>query len=197
MGIFKDSAKSLDDFRTLATTGLLIAMAIALRAAAIQLTPDVRITFQFLPICVIAMLYGPVVSMMGALATDLIGFMFNATGFPYSIQLGVSVAIGGLIYGIFLYRKNTSEYICLYGAIARIAVVLICNIALNSYFMFTLFTNPQVDVFTADGFPIFITTSMPRIAKSLIMLPIDIALICIVLPIAYKAYQRFFGGKRK
>ena len=59
--LFYESFKSLKDIRTLTTTGILIALSLAIGFFSIDVTPDLRINFAFLAICTIGMLYGPVV----------------------------------------------------------------------------------------------------------------------------------------
>jgi hypothetical protein len=44
--MFYDSFKSLKDLRTLTTTGILIALAFAIRSFSIEVTPDLRIGFD-------------------------------------------------------------------------------------------------------------------------------------------------------
>ena len=48
--MFYDSFKSLKDLRTLTTTGILIALAFAIRSFSIEVTPDLRIGFTFLAV---------------------------------------------------------------------------------------------------------------------------------------------------
>lgn len=188
--LFKRSAASLSDIRTLTVTGILLAAAVAIRSLAIQVTPDLRITFAFLPMCIIAMLYGPVVSATATFALDLIGFLIdNKSARGYSPQLALVVMIAGVIYGCFLYRKEISITLIV---IARTAVVLICNVCLNSYFVYSLYVNKEFSLFDPNGYNAFGVWILPRIIKNGIQLPIDLVLMCIVLPAAMIAYKRVF-----
>ncbi len=45
--LFKESAKELKSIRTLTTAGVLMALAIVLRATSVQITPEVRISFAY------------------------------------------------------------------------------------------------------------------------------------------------------
>ena len=144
--LFIDSAKSLKNLRTLATTGMLLAMAIAIRSLAIQVTPDLRIVFTCIPISLIGLLYGPVVCGMSTFALDLIGFLIdNKSARGYSIELAMVVILSGIIYGIFLYKHTIKPQWSdlLRVALARFSVIFICNICLNSYFLYTLYINPD------------------------------------------------------
>ena len=127
--MFKRSAESLKNLRTITTTGILLAMAVAIRSLAIHNTHDHRIIFTFVPLCVIAMLYGPVVSGMSAVALDIIGYIIDNRGARgYSPQLAAVVLLTGIIYGCFLYRDKISLVMIM---LARGITVILCNICLN------------------------------------------------------------------
>ncbi len=188
--LFKRSAASLSELRTLTVTGILLAAAVAIRTLAIQVTPDLRITFAFLPICIIAMLYGPVVCATANFALDLIGYLIdNKSARGYSPQLSLVVILAGILYGIFLYRKEISV---VFIAIARTAVVLICNVCLNSLIIYSLYVNKEFSLFDSSGYKAFGVWMIPRLIKNGIQLPIDIVLMCLVIPAAYVAYKRVF-----
>ncbi|MGN0688881.1 MAG: folate family ECF transporter S component [Oscillospiraceae bacterium] len=196
--MFKRSAESLKDIRTITTTGILLAMAVAIRSLAIHITPDLRIIFTFVPLCVIAMLYGPVICGMSALALDIIGYVIDNRGARgYSPQLALVIVLMGVIYGCFLYREKISFLMII---LARGIVVLVCNICLNSYFIYSLYINKNFSIFTADkgAWDLFITwlwTSF-RLPKNLAELPLDFAILIIVLPAALTAYNRVTKRKR-
>ncbi len=195
--LFTDSAKSLKELRTLTTTGMLLALAVAIRSLAIQITLDIRIVFTFLPICVIAMLYGPVVCGISTTALDLIGFIIdNKSARGYSWELAMIVLLSGVFYGIFLYKKDISKIdfkSILSILLARGSVIVICNIILNSYFLYHLYINKDFSVVTlfeaSDVRTAFLTWWTPRITKNLVQFPIDAVLLTIVLPAANTAYK--------
>ncbi len=193
--LFADSAKSLKNLRTVATTGMLLAMAVAIRSLAIQVTPDLRIVFTCIPISLIGLLYGPVVCGMSTFALDLIGFLIdNKSARGYSIELALVVILSGVLYGIFLYkhtiRPQWSDILRV--AASRFSVILICNICLNSYFLYTLYVNPDFSLLGAtdamrSSFAVWLT---PRVVKNLGQFPIDVLLLSLVIPAAQAAYCR-------
>ena len=193
--LFTDSAKSLKDLRTVATAGMLLAMAVAIRSLGIQVTPDLRIVFT----CV------PVVCGMSTFALDLIGFLIdNKTARGYSPELAAVVILSGIIYGIFLYKRTIkpqwSDLVRV--ALARLCVIVFCNICLNSYFLYTLYINPDFSLFGAtaemrDAFAVWIS---PRVIKNLGQFPIDFVLLATVIPAAQAAYTKVraqFSGNAK
>jgi len=197
--MFKRSAESLKELRTITTTGILLAMAVAIRSLAIHITPDLRIIFTFVPLCVIAMLYGPVVSGMSAVALDIIGYIIDNRGARgYSPQLAAVVLLTGVIYGCFLYRDKISLVIII---LTRGIAVILCNICLNSYFLYSLYINKDFSVFTADNkdwdlFMTWLWTSF-RLPKNLAELPLDFIILIIVLPAALTAYNRVTKNNKK
>ncbi len=84
-GVFSDSAKELKKTKTIATTALLIAINITLDLLNIrvQLTPEIRIGFGFLCNAAVGFLFGPVVAMLGGVATDVMGYLVNTGGGAY------------------------------------------------------------------------------------------------------------------
>ncbi|MBP0959569.1 MAG: ECF transporter S component [Oscillospiraceae bacterium] len=197
--MFKRSAESLKELRTITTTGILLAMAVAIRSLAIHITPDLRIIFTFVPLCVIAMLYGPVVSGMSAVALDIIGYIIDNRGARgYSPQLAAVVLLTGVIYGCFLYRDKISLVMII---LARGIAVILCNICLNSYFLYSLYINKDFSIFTADkgAWDMFMTwlwTSF-RLPKNLAELPLDFIILIVVLPAALTAYNRVTKNTKK
>lgn len=203
--LFTDSAKSLKDLRTIATAGMLLAMAVAIRSLGIQVTPDLRIVFTCVPVAIIGLLYGPVVCGMSTFALDLIGFLIdNKTARGYSPELAAVVILSGIIYGIFLYKRTIkpqwSDLVRV--ALARLCVIVFCNICLNSYFLYTLYINPDFSLFGAtaemrDAFAVWIS---PRVIKNLGQFPIDFVLLATVIPAAQAAYSKVraqFSGNAK
>lgn len=204
--MFYDFFRSLKDLRTLTTTGILIALAFAIRTFSIEVTPDLRIGFTFLATCTIGMLYGPVVCGASTFLLDFIGYIVqNKSPRAYSPQLALVVIISGIIYGCLLYKcdfnnKKMQSFIRI--AAARSAVILFCNIGLNSYFLYSLYVNKTFSIthLTSESMSGFLTYCTPRIVKNLIELPVDLALLMVFLPAVKFAYEKVrgqFGHKVK
>lgn len=207
---FTDSAKSLGEIRTITVTGMLLALAVAIRSLGINITADARIVFTCVPISIIAMLFGPVVCGMSTFALDIIGFLIdNKSARGYSIELSLVVILSGIIYGIILYRADIrctksdikgSVMSILRIMLARGLVVLICNMMLNSYFIYSLYVNKDFSVFTSLGdknmmnqfMTWFVTSRLPKN----VTYPVDIMLLSIVLPSANFAYKSVFKYKK-
>lgn len=206
LSLFKDSAKSLSDIRTITVTGMLLAFAVAIRSLGIQITLDARIVFTCVPISIIAMLYGPVVCGLSTFALDIIGFLIdNKSARGYSIELALIVILSGVFYGLILYKADIkcsksdikgSVISVLKIMLARGLVVVVCNMILNSYFIYTLYINKDFSIFTSFSNPDMMKQFMTwwvtsRLPKN-VTYPIDIVLLSIVLPAANTAYKSVF-----
>ncbi|MDR0222944.1 MAG: folate family ECF transporter S component [Oscillospiraceae bacterium] len=99
--MFKRSAKELKSVRSLATTGALIAVYVVMNAFLAVNTEMLKITFGYIALAAIGMLYGPAVAAIAAVPCDIITSMAGSLGtnpvftFPKILE--------GAIYGIFLY----------------------------------------------------------------------------------------------
>lgn len=105
LGKFKRSALELKSLRCIVVTGILIALDIVLKMFSIKITADLKITFAFLALASIGMLFGPTVSFISGVITDLIGFMINPDG-GFSPLFTLVEAVGAMIYGLFLYEMK-------------------------------------------------------------------------------------------
>lgn len=194
--LFSDSSKELKKISTLTVSGLLIALAIVLRNLTINISADLRINFAFLGVMIIAMLYGPVVSVMGNVSVDIIGYFLD--GFKardYNFALLVVKIIAGLIYGIMLYKKTTNKSLIANVVVARILVVLICQITLNSMVLYYCYQNKNFPFMSGSEWSAFGIWMLPRLIKNGIMLPIEVALSVMILPLAKQSYIKVFKRK--
>ncbi|MDE7294650.1 MAG: ECF transporter S component [Oscillospiraceae bacterium] len=201
--IFTESAARMKELRTIAVTGMLMAMGIALRWAGIDVTPDLRIVFTCLPLCVIGMFYGPVVCAFATLGIDVIGYIVaNKTSRGYMPQLIPVELLTGVIYGVILYKRviHMEDGDIFRAAVARALAIIICNIALRSYILYKTFTVPDFTLmcfFNGDNAmrDSFIVWISPRIFKNFAQYMVDMPLLAAILPAAQTAYNRVFGRK--
>ncbi len=147
--------------KTIAFVGLLVSIEIIFTRFLSFQTPIIRIGFGFIPIAFSAIMFGPLIGgLTGALA-DVVGMII----FPKSAYFPgftLSAFLNGAIYGIFLYRKpvtlaNVSKSVIL--------ITLLVDIGLNTLWL-SMITGKAAAVLL-----------MPRVYKSLIMLPVQITAI--------------------
>ena len=147
--------------KTIAFVGLLVSMEIIFTRFLSFQTPIIRIGFGFIPIAFSAILFGPIIGgLTGALA-DVIGMIV----FPKSAYFPgftLSAFLGGAIYGLFLYRKQVTV---LNVAISVLLITLFVDLGLNTIWLSMITGKAAVALL------------IPRIYKSAVMFPIQIAAI--------------------
>ena len=154
------------DARSISIIGLLMALDIILtRFVAIE-TPIVRIGFGFLPVAIIAMLYGPWIAGVAAAITDFMGIMLFPKVALYFPGFTLSAFLGGVIYGLILYKKpKTLGRVIL----AILLVTVFVNLGLNTLWLTILLDKAIYVIFTA------------LLIQNLVLAPVDIALLYFVL----------------
>lgn len=192
--MFKESAKEMVTVRGICVMGMLIALHFVLSSVtAIPVSATVEITFSFLAVAAAGMLMGPTAGAFAGLATNLIKFMFaNKTGGSFHPGLTLVEVVAGLIFGIFLYRAKISKpeftkenfreaiTLILRFALCRLCNVVICNLLLRTYFLSDLYGTSFMLLFPE------------RFLKNAAQFPVDVALMCLVLPAVRLAYDRTF-----
>jgi len=102
--MFKSSALELKSLRCLTVTAVLIALDLALKSVTINVTEELKISFAFLALATIGMLFGPTVSMLAGIITDLIGFFTAPQIGAFNPMYTIIEATGAMLYGLFLYK---------------------------------------------------------------------------------------------
>ena len=182
--LFVRSAKELKNIRCLCVTAMLVALDLVLKfTLSIQVTSSIKISFAFIALSAIGMLYGPTVSFAAGLITDLLGIIIKPTG-AFDIRFTLIEAFGALLYGLFLYNAKNDGWIFPRVVAAKTTVTIACNLFLTTFALASVM---------GDG---FFALFPARAVKSLAQLPVDICLMCIFLPLILKAYCKVFKGAR-
>lgn len=169
--MFSDSFQELRNLRSMVMAAMLLAIAVVLGFFTLQLTEFIKIGFAYIANEFAGMMFGPVVgSLIGALA-DILKYMVNPTG-PFFPGFTISGFLGGLIYGIVLYKKPFSVKRVI---VANTLVTVLVNLLLNTYWLTLLYGNAYMALLPA------------RIVKQLVMLPIEVILFYAVARILVKS----------
>lgn len=120
-----------------------------------------RVGFGFLPIAVLAILYGPICAGICYGIGDLIGAFIFPTGafFP---GFTVTAILTGILFGAVLYNKKVT---LLRALIASTLVAIICNLLINTYWLTFII---------GKGFGVLLAS---RALKELIAIPVMALLI--------------------
>lgn len=153
--------------------GLMIALEIVLSKLVSINISFLRIGFGFLPIVILAILYGPVWAGIGYAIGDLIGAFVFPTGafFP---GFTATALLTGLIYGWVLYRREISVWRAL---TASVLVCVICNLLLNTFWLTFII---------GKGFNVLLAS---RAIKELVAIPVMTLLILVMDRTVIKAIR--------
>lgn len=145
----------------LVVTGFMIALSVVLSKLISINISFLRVGFGFLPIAVLAIMYGPVIAAIGYGVADLLGAWLLPTGtfFP---GFTVSAVLTGLIFGWVLYKKEVTFVRAL---IASAIVCLTVNLLLNTWWLTFLI---------GKGFKVLLAS---RAVKEIVAIPVMAVLI--------------------
>ncbi len=194
---FGRSAAELKSIRCITVTAVLIALDIVIKSISItiplQVGGNMKITFAFLALATIGMLYGPTVSFLAGILTDIIGYFIHPDG-GFSPLFTVVEAVGGLIYGIFLYKlrplgkisheNNKQNFLSILRIVlSKVVVVILCNLIMT----------PVAMVLSGySSFEAQIATMPLKLIKNGIQCPVDCILMIIIMFPILAAYNKVF-----
>lgn len=183
--LFVRSAKELKSIRCLTVTAMLIALDLVLKfTLSIELAPNLKVSFAFIALAAIGMLYGPTVGALAGFITDILGFLIKPSG-AFDIRYTLIEVLGAVIYGIFLYNAMRDKWMLPRIVVAKTSVVIVCNLFLT--------TLVSASYYGKGFFALFPT----RAIKNLAQLPLDIFLLALFLPFILEAFNKAFKGARK
>ncbi len=146
--------------RKIAILGMLLAAQVVVgRFVSISL-PLVNISFIFLPVTIVGILYGPVWCGISSLVGDFLIAMMGPYG--YFPPMAISALATGVINGLFLYKKPAN--------LGRISLCVLTRSILISILLQTYL----LTLLTGKGYLVLLPT---RLMQNLITIPIQI--ICI------------------
>jgi len=147
------------------TIGVMIAMAVILRSyLSIMVTPQFRLSFEFIPIVIVAIRYGAWKAGTAYMMVDLIAFWLFPRGI-YFPGFTFTAFLAGATYGFFLHKSPTSN---LKTVLAAIVVVVAIQLGLETLWLAIMFEEAYIVLFGG------------RIIRTIIMLPLQIVAMKIV-----------------
>lgn len=187
LSIFRDSAKEMTNLKCIVMTGMLIAVCVLLKIfVMIPIGDNIKVSFSFLALASIGMLFGPVPAFIAGGITDILGFLLaNKTGGAYHPGFTLVEMTAGLIYGICLYKAEINGFLTLRCAVSKVLQAIVCNLLMNTYLLSVLY-----------GSGSFWGLLPPRLLKNVIQLPVDIILLSLIMPVVMTAYRKIFGTKK-
>ena len=159
------SFAKMKDTRYLAIIGLMIALKYLLNNLRIPVADNLNIMLTFIPTAVEAMVVGPGAAIISAVITDFLTGFLSPFG-PYFPGYMLSKALGGIIFGLFFYRRKFKFADVL---IAKALINYIVNVGLGSLWSSMLY---------GKAFVFYATTSL---IKNTILLPVEALLLYALL----------------
>ncbi len=120
--------------------GLMVALNVILGRFSIQITNEVRISvLGFLPIALAGLLMGPMYGALTGAAGDVVNYMlFTHVYGGYFPGYTLTALISGAWYGLVLHGRRVDLKWCI---IAIVPVILLCEIGLNSCWVYMMYRN--------------------------------------------------------
>ena len=160
-----ESAYGLKNTRILCASAVLAALYVALYALKLQLTPQLRIAFAFIPLALSGWLFGAVPAMLVGAVGAVVGALLFPSGafFP---GFTLTAILSGLIYGLCLYR---CKRVLAGAAAAKFLVNMLMNVLLNAYWL---------SMITGKGYAVYLTS---HFIKNIAVLPAEIILLWLIM----------------
>ena len=159
------SLYELKNIRALTLCALLIAIHVLLNTFfSFYIAGVIKVSFTYIPLAIIAMLFGPVTAALAGGACEVVGYIFNSVG-AYHPGFTVTTILTGFIMGLFFYKRSIKLWRIIS---ARLIVNLFLNIGINTIWVMQTIGKAYMALLPG------------RLWKNLILLPIEIFLIYVV-----------------
>ena len=144
---FAESSKELGHVQTLAVCAMLLALRVVLGIFSnftLAIMPFVKIGFSFIPIVIVAYLYGPVCAGIVSGAGDILSIIIsNPTAFSMNPALTAWYVWEGILYGMILYKSDMSLKRII---ISKVAVLVLCTLPLNTIVLSGMMNIPYLQL---------------------------------------------------
>lgn len=184
--------------RQLTVSALLIALDVVFSRVLAINTPLMKIGLGFAAVALSAMLYGPLWAALTAALGDLVGALLFPTG-AYFPGFTATAALTGLIFGLFLYRREKSWPRAFLAALCN---CLLVTLLLNTLMIAVFFRSSPAELAGADFVRFMELTSLKallaaRIPQFFIMLAVQTLVLAALQasPALLRLIREKSGGK--
>lgn len=165
-----DAAKQFSNVKIIAVAAIIIALRLAVKLFKIPLATDLFLTFDCYVNAVGSFIYGPLVGLAVGAVSDTIGAIVMPTGAYFFPFIFVEM-FSSFIFGLFLWKRPLTV---VRTVMSKFTVNFVCNIIMNSILMKWYYTFFGID-------KVYPFINVARIVKSLVLFPLEGALIFAVL----------------
>lgn len=161
INLILSSAQEFKNTKSLVILSLLMALNIVIGFFTVTVTPTLKIGFSFLANAVAGYLFGPIPAALSAGLCDILKYLMRPDG-PYFPGFTISAFMGGLIYGLFFYKKKITMIRCI-GAKTFISVFV--NMGLNTLWL---------SILTSKYFLVLLPL---RVTKNIVAIPFEVVIL--------------------
>lgn len=179
---WRDAAANVKNVRMLALAAMVVALRVVCKMFEVPIAPGLNINLAGIFNCVGAMVYGPVVGVLGAIVSDPLGYLVHPDG-PYFLPFMLVDMSSSFIFGLMFWRRRPTVGRTM---VAKFTVNMVSNILLTSAIMkwnYYIFYGVE----KAEAYSLI---NLTRIVKNLVMFPIEAILLAVVLGALIPALSR-------
>lgn len=168
---WRDAAAELKDTRMLVFAAFMIALRVALKLVSIPLAPGLNVNTAFLANAMGAMVFGPVMAAICAVATDILGYLVKPEGI-YFVPFILTEVAGSVIFALFLYRTKVNPIRVM---LSRFCICFFVNVVIQTpiyIWYYALYMGGKTYALT-----------IPGIIKNLFMFPIESVVLTLFLSV--------------
>lgn len=147
INMLKKSSQNLSKIAPLCVCSMMLALRIVLGMFSnftLSFAPFVKIGFTFLPIVIVAYLYGPVCACIVSGAGDILSIVLsNPTAFSIMPGITLCYILEGFILGLVLYSHDISVKRIIS---AFVSVLLLCRLPLNTLVLHLMMNIPYIEL---------------------------------------------------
>lgn len=170
---WKEAAANLKNPRMLALAAMVVALRAVCKMLEVPLAPGLNLNVGMIFNSIGAMVYGPVVGLVGAMISDPLGYLLHPTG-PYFLPYMLLDMSSSFIYALFFWKRPQSVPRVLS---AKFTVNLASNILLGS-----LIQKWYLYVFSGmEAAAAYNLITLARVVKNLVLFPLEAMLLVVVL----------------
>ncbi len=180
---WREAALQLKDVKMISLAALIVALRVAVKFFKIPLAANLSISLDAYVNSLGSIAYGPVVGLLVGAVSDVLGCIITGQMGEYFLPFILVEMTSSFIFGLFFWRR----YIKFSRVLAaKFTVNLVCNIIMTSIFMKWMkyiYLGPAA----AEAYHLI---NGVRIAKNLIMFPLEATIIVIVFTAALPVLAR-------
>ncbi|MBR7110379.1 MAG: folate family ECF transporter S component [Clostridia bacterium] len=167
----------------LCTVALLSALSIVSNAFAINLTPDISLSFTYLVSFVSGVFLGPIDGFLVGIIGDVIGCIIAPKG-PYAPTVTLSTGLLGVLPWVMFKAFRKFPYVVKVIA-SYIACFLICSVLINSTTWYIMYSSKTP----------YLTYLVTRNSVQLLIVAINCAITCVIFKPIKSVFERFGFAK--